>query len=68
MCLVNKLYSEIRPVVVVQYSKIDLGFHDFHYNCIIMVFLSRKKHVSRGFLGREFYRNIQNLTKILGVV
>ncbi len=30
-CLANKLHSQIRQGVAVQYSKIDLGFHDFHY-------------------------------------
>ncbi len=32
------LRSVIRPVVGLQYSKIDLGYHDFHYNCIITPF------------------------------
>ncbi len=28
----------VSPFVSVQYSKIDLRFHDFHYNCIIIPF------------------------------
>ncbi len=31
----TEVHSEIRLVAAVQYSKIDIGFHDFHYNCIM---------------------------------
>ncbi len=51
VCFENKLRSQIRPVVGLQYSKIDLGYHDFHTNCIITLFKSQKR-VSEGFLGR----------------
>ncbi len=37
-CLANKLHSETRLVGSVQYSKIDLGFHDFHLNYTISPF------------------------------
>ncbi len=32
------LHSAIHPVVGLQYSKIDLGYHDFHHNSIITPF------------------------------
>ncbi len=62
----NKLHIAIRPVIGLQYSKIDLGYNDFHYNCIITVY---SKNVSpEVFLGAEFDRDIQNWAKILGTV
>ncbi len=48
-CLANKLPSAIRAVFAVQYSKIDVGFHGFLYNFIILSFLNHKKTCLRVF-------------------
>ncbi len=66
-CNANKLHSEIRLIVAVLHSRIDLGFHDFHYNCIITPFF-RRKNVSPGvYLGAKFDRNIRNRAKPLSM-
>ncbi len=45
----------------------DLGYHDFHYNCIITP--SNRKNVSpEVLLGAEVDKDIQNWAKILGTV
>ncbi len=63
----NKLHSAIRPVVGLQYTKMELGYHDFH-QLHYYSFLNRKNVSAEVFLGAEFDRDIQSCAKILGTV
>ncbi len=69
--VVMQIGCTVSPVVALQDSKIDLGFHGFHYMCyIVLQYLYsffNSKNVSPGvFLGAVFEKDIQNWGKFLG--
>ncbi len=58
----NKLHSAFHPVVGLQFSKIDLGYHDFHLIALLHLFKSQKR-VSGGFLGQWIRQRHSKLGK-----